>query len=211
MKNKKRRTTWWKLAFNHQQYVGQATLTASVNYQHGIRWFGAMPAFEESRERDSKDYATALAKVMQFSASASVPFKLARHSLRFDSQYLRQISYTPLTPQDQFNIGNRWTVRGFDGERTLSADRGWTIRNSLSWVRPIPDQELYLGADYGEIGGKGVDLNLGTHLAGGVIGLRGAISPANLSYDFSVGIPFSKPDGFKTDPATLAFSVNWNY
>ncbi|WGL98586.1 ShlB/FhaC/HecB family hemolysin secretion/activation protein [Arsenophonus sp. aPb] len=211
IENQKRRTTWWKLALNHQQYVGRATLTARVSYQHGTRWFGAMPAFEESRDRDSMDYATALAKVIQFSASASVPFMLANHVLRFDSQYLRQISHTPLTPQDQFNIGNRWTVRGFDGERTLSADRGWTVRNSLSWVIPVPDQELYLGADYGEIGGRGADFNLGTHLAGGVIGLRGAISPANLSYDFSVGMPFSKPDGFKTDPATLAFSVNWNY
>lgn len=148
---------------------------------------------------------------MQFSLSASIPFAIADQPLRFETQYLRQISDRPLTPQDQFSIGNRWTVRGFDGERTLSADRGWTVRNTLSWTTPIPNQELYLGADYGEIGGRGADLNLGTHLAGGAIGIRGAITAANLSYDLSVGTPFSKPDGFNTDPATFAFSVNWNY
>lgn len=209
--NQKRRTTAWKLGLNHRQYIGQATVNAGASYQHGTRWFGAMPAFEEYRGRDSKDYATALAKVMQFTASASIPFSIAEQPMRFETQYLRQISDTPLTPQDQFSIGNRWTVRGFDGERTLSADRGWTMRNTLSWTMPIPDQELYLGADYGKIGGRGTKGNLGTHLAGGAIGLRGAISPANLSYDFSVGTPFSKPDGFKTDSATFAFSVNWNY
>lgn len=211
IEGQKRRTTAWKLGLNHRQYVGQSTLTAGASYQKGTRWFGAMPAYEETNHPNSPDYATALAEIIQFSASASVPFKIADQSLRFDTQYLRQISDTPLTPQDQFSIGNRWSVRGFDGERTLSANRGWTLRNTLSWATPVPEQELYLGADYGEIGGHGASMNLGSRLAGGAIGLRGAISPANLSYDLSVGTPFSKPDGFKTDPATLAFSVNWNY
>lgn len=209
--NQKRRTTAWKLGLNHRQYVGQSTLNVGASYQHGTRWFGAMPAFEEFRSKDSQDYATALAIVMQFNASASIPFTLAEQSLRFDTQYMRQMSDRPLTPQDQFSIGNRWTVRGFDGERTLSADEGWTFRNTLSWSLPIPAQELYVGADYGKISGRGTGMNLGTHLAGGVIGLRGAINPANLSYDLSIGTPFSKPDGFRTDPATFAFSVNWNY
>lgn len=211
IENQKRRTTSWKLGLNHRQYIGQSTITAGASYQHGTRWFGAMPAFEETNDPSSREYATALAKVMQFTASASIPFHVLDQQLRFETQYLRQISDRQLTPQDQFSIGNRWTVRGFDGERTLSADQGWTLRNTLSWVTPLPNQELYLGADYGEIGGHGTYRNLGNHLAGGAIGLRGAISAANLSYDLSIGTPFSKPDGFKTDPATFAFSVNWNY
>ncbi|MEI9747950.1 ShlB/FhaC/HecB family hemolysin secretion/activation protein [Moellerella wisconsensis] len=211
IENQKRRTTAWKLGLNHRQYIGQSTVNVGASYQHGTRWFGAMPAYEEFRSKASQDYATALAIIMQFSASASIPFTLADQSLRFESQYSRQISDRPLTPQDQFSIGNRWTVRGFDGERTLSADEGWTLRNTLSWTLPVPAQELYVGVDYGKISGRGTDINLGTHLAGGAIGLRGAINPANLSYDLSIGTPFSKPDGFRTDPATFAFSVNWNY
>lgn len=211
IENQKRRTTAWKLGLNHRQYIGQSTLNVGASYQHGTRWFGALPAYEEYRTRDSQDYATALAIVMQLNASASIPFTLAEQSLRFDTQYSRQISDRPLTPQDQFSIGNRWTVRGFDGERTLSADEGWTLRNTLSWALPVPAQELYVGVDYGKISGRGTDINLGSHLAGGAVGLRGAINPANLSYDLSIGTPFSKPDGFRTDPATFAFSVNWNY
>ncbi len=211
IENQKRRTTAWKLGLNHRQTVGQSTLNVGASYQHGTRWFGAMPAYEEFRSKDSRDYATALAIIMQFSASASIPFTLAEQPLRFESQYLRQVSDRPLTPQDQFSIGNRWSVRGFDGERTLSADEGWTLRNTLSWSLPVPAQELYVGVDYGKISGRGTDINLGSHLAGGAIGLRGAINSANLSYDLSIGTPFSKPDGFRTDPATFAFSVNWNY
>ncbi len=205
IENQKRRTTAWKLGLNHRQYVGQSTLNVGASYQHGTRWFGAMPAFEEFSSKGSQDYATALAIIMQFSASASIPFTLAEQPLRFEPQYLRQISDRPLTPQDQFSIGNRWSVRGFDGERTLSADEGWTLRNTLSWTLPVPAQELYVGVDYGKISGRGTDINLGSHLAGG------AINPANLSYDFSIGTPFSKPEGFRTDPATFSFSVNWNY
>lgn len=211
IESQKRRTSSWKAALHHRHFLGQSTLTAGASYQQGTRWFGALPANEEFRPRDSDGYATALAQVMQFTAAFSVPFSLVSQRLRFDTQYLRQTSNTPLTPQDQFSIGNRWTVRGFDGERTLSADKGWSLRNTLSWATPIPNQELYLGADYGEITRRGIDQNLGRHLAGGAIGLRGALSPANLSYDVSLGTPFSKPDGFKTDSATFAFSVNWNY
>ncbi|MFP1452855.1 ShlB/FhaC/HecB family hemolysin secretion/activation protein [Escherichia coli] len=60
----------------------------------------------------------------------------------------------PLTPQEQFAIGNRWTVRGFDGERTLNASNGWYIRNDLTWRTPLPEQ-VCLGMDYGEVGGAG--------------------------------------------------------
>lgn len=114
-----------------------------------------------------------------------------------------------LTPQDQFAIGNRWTVRGFDGERTLNADRGWFVRNDIAWATPVPAQELYLGVDYGEVGGNGTQYLVGNHLAGGAIGIRG--SAFKTGYDLFAAVPFSKPDGFKTDPVSLGFNLNWQY
>ena len=124
-------------------------------------------------------------------------------------QYQRQFSNTPLTPQDQFAIGNRWTVRGFDGERTLNADRGWFVRNDIAWATPVPAQELYLGVDYGEVGGNGTQYLVGNHLAGGAIGIRG--SAFKTGYDMFAAVPFSKPDGFSTDPVSLGFNLNWQY
>ncbi|WP_275346312.1 ShlB/FhaC/HecB family hemolysin secretion/activation protein [Xenorhabdus bovienii] len=211
IEGQKRRTSSWNLGLDHRHYIGAAVLDAGIRYQKGTRWFGALSAYEERNDRDSADYATAQSEIIQLSASFNTPFTLGNQQFQHRVEYQRQWSNTPLTPQDQFSIGNRWSVRGFDGERTLSADKGWTLRNTLSWQTPLPDQQLYLGADYGRVGGRGSDIIIGRTLAGGVLGFRGNIRPANLSYDVSVGAPFSKPDGFKTDKAHIGFSLNWQY
>jgi hemolysin activation/secretion protein len=151
--------------------------------------------------------ATALSKITQLSAQLDLPFDIGSQNFRYNVQYQRQISNTPLTPQDQFAIGNRWTVRGFDGERTLNASHGWYVRNDLAWSTPLPNQELYLGADYGEVGGYSSDYLIGKHLAGGVVA-RG--SAFNTGYDLFAGTPFSKPDGFTTS-LTLGFNLNWSW
>jgi len=199
-----RQTAGWRVGLEHRHYIGQATLDAGVSYQRGTRWFGAQPAPEEYWGE-----ATALGKITQLNAQLDLPFAIGTQNFRYNVQYLRQISNTPLTPQEQFAIGNRWTVRGFDGERTLSASHGWYVRNDLAWRTPLPNQELYLGADYGEVGGYSADLPVGKHLAGGVVGLRG--NAFNTGYDLFAGTPFSKPDGFETSNLTLGFNLNWSW
>ncbi|PKE30587.1 ShlB/FhaC/HecB family hemolysin secretion/activation protein [Rahnella sp. AA] len=200
----RRRTSAWKLGLQHRHSIAQATLDSGISYQRGTRWFGAMNAPEESFGD-----ATALSKILQANVQIELPFTLLNQNLHFSTQYQRQFSNTPLTPQDQFSLGGRWTVRGFDGQRTLSADRGWYVRNDMGWYTPVGGIELYLGADYGEVGGHGSDLLVGKHLAGGVAGLRG--NAFHIGYDFFAGVPFSKPEGFQTDPATFGFNLNWQY
>lgn len=200
----RRQTAAWRAGLQHRHYIGQATLDAGISYQRGTRWFGAQPAPEEYLGE-----ATALSKIIQLSAGLDLPFELGSQHFRYNVQYQRQSSNTPLTPQEQFAIGNRWTVRGFDGERTLSASHGWYVRNDIAWRTPVPNQELYLGADYGEVGGYSSEPLIGKHLAGGVVGLRG--SAFNTGYDLFAGRPFSKPDGFRTSSATLGFNLNWSW
>lgn len=211
IENQKRRTSSWRVGLTHRQYFASAILDVGGSYQRGTRWFGAIPAFEEYRDRDGGGYATALSRILQLSASLTLPFSMGEQQFQLHSEYLRQLSATPLTPQDQFSIGNRWSVRGFDGERTLNSDDGWYLRNTLSWQTPLPQQQLYIGADYGRVDGHNRSELIGRTLAGGVIGLKGGYYPAGLSYDFAVGTPLSKPDGFKTDNAVVNFSVNWQY
>ena len=200
----RRQTSAWRLGLQHRHYIGQSTLDAGVSYQRGTRWFGATPAPEEYF-----DEATALSKILQFNAQLNVPFEIGSQNFRYNVQYQRQMSNTPLTPQDQFAIGNRWTVRGFDGERTLNASHGWYVRNDIGWSTPLPSQEFYLGADYGEVGGAGSEYLVGKHMAGGVAGLRGYAF--NTGYDMFAGTPFSKPDGFDTSDLTLGFNLNWDW
>ena len=199
----RRRTSGWRLGLQHRHYIQHAMLDTGVSYQRGTRWFGALPAPEETFGE-----ATALSKIVQLNAQLDLPFNLFSQNFRYNVQYQRQISATPLTPQDQFAIGNRWTVRGFDGERTLNANHGWFVRSDLAWRTPLQGQELYLGADYGEVGGYGSNYLVGQHLAGGVVGLRGYVF--KVGYDLFAGVPLSKPEGFSTSPVTLGVNLSWN-
>lgn len=200
----RRKTAGWRLGLQHRHYISQATLDAAVSYQRGTRWFGAQPIPEEAN-----DEGTGLSKIIQFSSELDVPFTVFDEAFRYNVQYRRQLANTRLTAQDQFSIGNRWTVRGFDGELTLSADDGWLVRNELAWRTPLQNQELYLGVDYGEVSNNSKDRLMGNHLAGGVVGLRGNV--LNTGYDLFAGIPLSKPDGFETSPAVFGFSLSWQY
>lgn len=210
METQKRLTSSWKTGISHRQYFRASVWDSNLSYQRGIRWFGAIPASEEYRVPGSEDYATTLVKILSFSTSLNTPFALGEQSFQHHIEYKRQLSSTPLTPPDRFSIGGRWSVRGFDGERTLSSDNGWTLKNTLTWQELIPQQSLYFGVDYGHVSGHNKNKLIGRQIAGGVIGLQGRL-PLHISYDFSVGRPFSKPDGFKTDNAAFAFSLNSAY
>lgn len=210
MEMQKRLTSHWNIGIENRQYFRRTVWDSALGYQRGTRWFGALPAPEEYRAPGSRGYATALAKIISFSTSLNTPFTLGKASFQHRIAYKRQLSRTPLTPQDRFNIGGRWSVRGFDGERELSSDSGWTVKNTLTWRNVIPQQSLYIGVDYGQVSGNNRNELIGRQLAGGAIGLQGCL-PWHICYDFSVGTPFSKPDGFKTDNATFAFSLNSAY
>lgn len=197
-----RETTHWGLALDHRQYLGAATLDMGARYTRGVRAFGAHPAPEEA-----VGDATALSRIFGLSAHATVPFHLFGQSFRYQSQYQYQRSNTPLTAQEQFAIGNRWTVRGFDGENTLSADEGWYWRNELGWQIPATQQELYVALDHGEVDGNGSELLAGKRLTGDALGVRGHLYGTD--YDLFVSHPVSQPENFRTSSVTAGFSLSW--
>jgi hypothetical protein len=47
-----------------------------------------------------------------------------------------QFSPDKLASDNKFNIGSRWSVRGFDGENSLSGNQGWYWRNDFIWDLP---------------------------------------------------------------------------
>ncbi|SCX38297.1 ShlB/FhaC/HecB family hemolysin secretion/activation protein, partial [Variovorax sp. EL159] len=108
-----------------------------------------------------------------------------------------------------FAIGGRYTVRGFDGETSLLGERGWLLRNDIGWAMGQSGAELYVGMDYGRVGGRSTVNLLGRSLAGAVIGVRGQWT--KLSYDFFVGAPISKPEGYRTAKVTLGFNLNASF
>lgn len=197
----RRRMGGWELGVAHREFMGKSTLDMNLAYRKGTGAFDSIPAPEQAFGEG-----TSRPRLITAEAQYSRPFAIGQQRLRYSGVFRAQWNDTPLVPQDRFAIGNRYTVRGFDGENILSAERGWLIRNDLGIGMGDSGQELYLGVDYGEVAGPSSTYLLGKRLAGGVIGVRGAIK--KLSYDIFVGQPFMKPDGFKTSATTAGFSLN---
>lgn len=205
----RRKTAGWKAMLDHTEYFSNATLSGNLTYKRGTGWLGAMRAPEEDF-----DEAFTRVGILQANASLQVPFKVGAQNLQYTAEWRMQSSHKPLTPQDRFSIGNRYTVRGFDGEQTLLADQGFLVRNEISGSIFAKPHYWYAGIDYGEVGGRTAyqpNPLPGTSLLGSVVGLRGQIAPLRMSYDVFVGAPLKKPDNFRTDHYTTGFSLNWGY
>ncbi|MDM0106116.1 ShlB/FhaC/HecB family hemolysin secretion/activation protein [Variovorax sp. J22R24] len=175
----------WELGLSHREFIGPATLDGNLVYRRGTGAFGAIPAPEEPFGEG-----TSRMRIITADLGVNLPFQLGYQKLRYSGLWRAQWSRTPLTPQDMFSIDGRFTVRGFDGESSLMGDRGWLVRNDVGWALGASGAEFYAGIDYGEVGGLFVDQLIGSHLAGGVVGIRGVVQ--GLSYDFFVGAPISK-------------------
>lgn len=202
--NQKRRMAGWQLGLDHREFIGASILDLGVAYRRGTGAHDALRAPEEDF-----DAGTSRSQIITADAQLQVPFQVGDQRLRYIGGWRAQWNRTPLVPQDRFSIGGRYSVRGFDGENILSADRGWTLRNEIGLSLGQTGQELYTGIDYGEVSGQSSEFLIGQRLAGAVVGIRGGYK--SLSYDWSVGTPLKKPDGFETANVTSAFTVIWSF
>ena len=200
----RRRTAGWEVGLNHTQYIGNATLQLSTNYKRGTGGNKSLPAPEES-------FGEGTSRMQIFTAGVdfTYPFTIGNQPFRFNTSWNGQWNGTPLTQQDKFSIGGRYTVRGFDGELSLSGEKGWLWRNELGWNIANKGHELYLGIDRGKVHSSQEELQIGDSLMGGAIGLRGKLWGIN--YDYFVGVPIKKPEGFRTSHVTTGFNVSYRF
>ncbi len=200
----RRRVAGFEPGVSHREFIGNAIVDATLAYRRGTGAMHAIPAPEEAfGEGDSR------AGILTADLQLNVPFRIASTRWRYTGGVRTQWSNKPLTPQDRFAIGGRYTVRGFDGELSLSAERGLLIRNDLGVALGATGQELYAGVDYGQVNGPSDVFLLGRRLAGAVLGLRGNV--LGVQYDVFAGVPLKKPDGFKTASVVYGFSLNTQF
>ena len=200
----RRRTAGWEVGLNHTQYIGNATLQLSTNYKRGTGGNKSLPAPEEA-------FGEGTSRMQIFTAGVdfTYPFTIGNQPFRFNTSWNGQWNGTPLTQQDKFSIGGRYTVRGFDGELSLSGEKGWLWRNELGWNIANKGHEIYLGIDRGKVHSSQEELQIGDSLMGGAIGLRGKLWGIN--YDYFVGVPIKKPEGFRTSHVTTGFNVSYRF
>lgn len=200
----KRRMAGWEAGISHKEYLGNSTLELSANYKRGTGARGQLQAPEELWGEG-----TSRPQIITASISYTKPFMWGKQPWQFNSSWNAQWNKTPLIPQDRFSIGGRYTVRGFDGELTLAGERGWLWRNELAWNVNSLGHQLYIALDGGRVMGWSTQNQLGHHLMGSALGLRGNIS--GISYDVFVGRPVRKPEGFRTSDAVAGFNLNYHF
>lgn len=202
----RRKTAGWLAELSHKEYIGRSTADFKLKYKRGTGMKDALRTPEEAFGEG-----TSRMKIWTASADVNTPFQIGKQLFAYDTSVHAQWNKTPLTSQDKLAIGGHHTVRGFDGEMSLSAERGWYWRNDLSWQFK-PGHQLYLGADVGHVSGQSAKWLSGQTLVGTAIGIRGQIKlGGNLHYDIFTGRALKKPEFFQSRKWASGFQVGYTF
>lgn len=191
----------WEAGVSHRTRVGDTVIGASFAYRVGTGLFGSLPAPEEASGTGTSRFGLTVTDI-----NVQTPLPWFSQALRYSGALRWQHNLTPLSPQERFAIGGRYTVRGFDGVNVLSAERGLLLRNDVSAALPTTRPlAAFAGLDYGFVDGPSSANLAGQQLAGAVVGLRGAWQ--QLSYEIFIGTPLDKPQSFRTASHSAGFNL----
>ena len=205
----RRRTAGYKAGIGYETIIGKTQWIGDVIYQRGTAAFNAISPPEALFNEGS-----ARAGIIKMGVDVNQPIKLADKTLNYHAAFKGQYATEALTPNERFSIGGRYSVRGFDGERSLSGDHGALLRQELSAYLGDKPHAVYAGIDAGYVkldNAAQDDLLLGNHLVGGVVGFKGYVTPIRTSYDLFAGYPLAQPDNFSDKEWVTGFSLGWQY
>lgn len=212
-----RKTAGYLFGMSHETTFGKRanhSLSTDISYKRGTAAFNALPSPEELFDEGS-----ARVGIYQLNSNltsrygpiiGNKPLPII-HSTTLKAQYATD----SLTPDLKMAIGGRYTVRGFDGERSLSADNGILVRQDISFYPSFLNKQsannhsttinqnnirnsqashaIYLGMDAGYITNHDKSQNkrlLGQHLVGAFIGIKGHYTPNTnnpyLSFNYDI-------------------------
>ncbi|MFC4490799.1 ShlB/FhaC/HecB family hemolysin secretion/activation protein [Chromobacterium aquaticum] len=190
------------LELSHRRYLGEAVLDASLGYQRGIGGWGA-----QNEAQTAASGFTARHELLQSRLALQLPLRLGSQSWRWNSELRGQYSADPLLPSEQFSIGSRYTVRGFNSN-SLSGRGGLYWRNELS--APLPavagaQLEGYLGLDAGRVLHPAYADDATRSLSGWAAGLRLQLA-SRLSAELGHERAMHQPQGWNR-PAITHFNL----
>ena len=197
--------TSMEVGYAERLYIDRDTLYFRLAHRFGLGWLGAQ------KEKPYADAPKTLYRMWLLDVDFVHPFEFSHRPATFTTSFHGQYTMDDmrLYGVDMISMGNRYTVRSFDGEVTLMGTNGWYLRNEFSTRFPKQKAELYLGLDVGAVYGYGMEVYNGHVIAGTVLGLRGAMDM--LSYDVFAAKPIQKPEGFRTPDVTYGFSLGMKF
>ena len=203
------RTTSMEFGVSNRKYIGNARLYSRLGFQWGIGALGAQPEHKASVAMGGP---TSRYHMWLVDVDYRKPFIMGHRPASFTSSFHGQWVQggKRLYSVDTINIGNRYSIYGFDGEYTLMGDSGWYVRNEVSSVIPRLNTEVYLGLDVGAVYGKSTEALVGKTIAGTALGIRGNYS-SGLLFDAFVSTPLYKPQGYHTKKFYSGFTVGYRF
>ena len=203
------RTTSMEFGVSNRKYIGNATLYSRLGFQWGIGALGAQPEHKASVAMGGP---TSRYHMWLVDVDYRKPFIMGHRPASFTSSFHGQWVQggKRVYSVDTINIGNRYSVYGFDGEYTLMGDSGWYVRNEVSSVIPRLNTEVYLGLDVGAVYGKSTEALVGNTIAGTALGVRGNYA-SGLMFDAFVSTPLYKPQGYHTKKFYSGFTVGYRF
>lgn len=203
------RTTSMEFGVSNRKYIGNATLYSRLGFQWGIGALGAQPEHKASVAMGGP---TSRYHMWLVDVDYRKPFIMGHRPASFTSSFHVQWVQggKRVYSVDTINIGNRYSIYGFDGEYTLMGDSGWYVRNEVSSVIPRLNTEVYLGLDVGAVYGKSTEALVGKTIAGTALGVRGNYS-SGLLFDAFVSTPLYKPQGYHTKKFYSGFTVGYRF
>lgn len=202
--SQRRRTSAAELGLAHRQYIGTSQLDLLLAQRQGVPWLGGQV---DAPGRGSNGSPTFSYRAQTLDASLLTPFSIAAQPLRWISAMRLQTTRDTMYAADYIAIGNRYTVRGFDGNTTLAAERGGYWRNELDVPLADTGSAAYVALDHGWVSGPGAKYLPGRQLTGAVVGLHGGGQGA--TYDIFIGGALHKPDGFPVDKPVTGFLLSY--
>ena len=203
------RTTSMELGVSNRTYIGNATLYSRLGFQWGIGALGAQPEHKASVAMGGP---TSRYHMWLVDVDYRKPFVMGHRPASFTSSFHGQWVQggKRVYSVDTINIGNRYSIYGFDGEYTLMGDSGWYIRNEVSSVIPRLNTEVYWGLDVGAVYGKSTEALVGKTIAGTALGVRGNYA-SGLLFDAFVSTPLYKPQGYHTKKFYSGFTIGYRF
>ena len=191
----RRRTTSLETGLTYKQLLGDASVEIELGYRQGMPWRVA----QEDSPTAASGGVTLRPRITLLNGTFRQPFTLAGQKAHYEASLHAQRTHDATLSVDQIAIGNRYSVRGFDGDSVLLAESGYTLRNEFSMPQALiagVDSVAYLGIDIGRVWGAGAAILTGQKLAGAALGMRAQWR--HLQLDVALGTPLYKPDGFRT-------------
>ena len=189
-------TTFGKVKLMHRWYNDAMVYDIGIGYKFNLPWFGAKPDVAEIVDNYN---------IWTFDGQVTMPIHIGGTKGWYSCQIWGQYTKDFIYPSDEFAIGGRYTVRGFDGEQTLSDENGFVVRNE--WSFPDKENEYYFGIDWGRVSGRYTEEIAGHSLVGAVVGIRGGSD--RMQYDVFVGCPIKKPQEYEVDSVCYGFELRY--